>query len=84
MGGGTFLSPFLPQCRIANPTPGPPVNIKCKKFVSSATIFNMRGCEHEAETILVATSVFVYMLNQWGARKLQREVDELSELLHDR
>lgn len=34
--------------------------------------------------ILVATSVFVYMLNQWGARKLQREIEDLSELLYDR
>ena len=30
------------------------------------------------------TGLLVYKLNQWGARKLQREVDDLSELLHDR
>ena len=30
------------------------------------------------------TTLLVYKLNQWGARKFQREIDDLSELLHDR
>ena len=35
-------------------------------------------------SIGVAVFVFLYKLNQRGARKLQREIDELTELLHDR
>ena len=41
-------------------------------------------CLSLAAVFWVAGSLFVYKLNQWGARKLQREIDELTELLHDR
>ncbi len=37
-----------------------------------------------AALLWVGTGMLVYKLNQWGARKLQREIDDLSELLHDR
>ena len=35
-------------------------------------------------SIAVAVFVFVYKLNQQGARKLQREIDQLKKLLRDR
>ena len=35
-------------------------------------------------SISVAVFVFLYRLNQQGARKLQREIDQLAELLRDR
>ena len=35
-------------------------------------------------SVAVAVFVFVYRLNQQGARKLQREIDQLTELLRDR
>lgn len=41
-------------------------------------------CLSLAAVLWLAGSLFVYKLNQWGARKLQSEVDELTELLHDR
>ena len=51
--------------------PGPPLNLKCKKFAISETISNMRGCEHEAETNLGRDELYREIADSFGA-PLQR------------